>query len=224
MGNKPLLLLAMVAPLLAQDGIRPRSSASEYAAHRAANGVTIAATILSPEQARKLFAADLTKLGYTVVEVAVYPDKETEVATRDFLLRTTSGGSTVRPAAPSTIAGRMKNKDGPPKIPERVQVYTAETVGYSTGGPYNRGGVYTGTSVGVGIGDPPAQRRPQTSGKDSDSLSVQVDLENQALPEGRFSKPVAGYLYFPADLKKSRADLTWYGADGQILLPLPSKK
>ena len=55
-------------------------------------------------------------------------------------------------------------------------------------------------------------------------MSVQVDLENQALPEGRFNQPVAGYLYFPSTAKKAVVEITWYGADGQVHLPLPPTK
>jgi hypothetical protein len=224
---KQLVLLSLAATLCAETGLRPRPSASDYAAHESGAGATIAATVLSPDQARKLFAVDLNKLGYTVVEIAVYPDRDVEVAARDFLLRIGQDGSTVRPATPSTIAGRLHRKDSPPpKIPERVQVYGGQTVGYGTGGPYNRGGVYTESTVGVAVGAPgPPPPPPRSSkGKDTDSLSVQVDLENQALPDGRFNRPVAGYLYFPATPKKSAVEITWYGADGQVRLPMPPTK
>ena len=66
---------------------------------------------------------------------------------------------------------------------------------------------------------------PDDTGKDADSLSVQVDLENQALPEGKIDQPVAGYLYFtkPVMKKKSSLDLTWYGPGEQVKVPLPQK-
>jgi hypothetical protein len=92
--------------------------------------------------------------------------------------------------------------------------------------------VYTETGVGVGVGGPqagdprnaPTPRSPSAS-KDPDSLSVQVDLENQALPEGKIDQPVAGYLYFvkPVVKKKSSMDLTWYGPGEQVRLALPQK-
>jgi hypothetical protein len=217
----------MSAALFAQtSGVRPRDSARVYAAQGSGNSATAGATILTPDQAKKLFAVDLNKLGYTVVEIAVYPDRDVEVAARDFLMKVGTDGSTVRPAAPATIAGRLSDKGStkPPKIPERVQVHGSETIGYESG-PYGRG-VYTGTTVGVGIGGPPAPAPPprQSKGKDTDALSVQVDLENQGLPEGRFSKAVAGYLYFPVTLKKTAVEITWYGADGQVRLPMPPTK
>jgi hypothetical protein len=226
---KQLVLLTLAATLFAETGVRPQPSASDYAAHQDGKGVTLGATVLTQDQAKKVFAVDLNKLGYTVVEVAVYPDRDVEVATRDFIFRDPKDGSTVRPAAPSTIAGKLGRKESPsiPKIPENTQVYGSETIGYESG-PYRRG-VYTASTVGVAHGEPgptPPPAPPKTSkGKDTDSLSVQVDLENQALPEGRVSKPVAGYLYFPATPKKGTAvEITWYGEDGQVRLQMPPTK
>ena len=67
---------------------------------------------------------------------------------------------------------------------------------------------------------------PAPPPKNADSLTVQVELEERALPEGQSHEPIAGYLYFPKpDLKKkSSLDLTWYGPAGQVRLVLPSTK
>jgi hypothetical protein len=227
---KKLVLMSLAAALFAGEaGIRPRGSASEYTTHQSGAGVTLGATVVPPDEVKKLFAVDLNKLGYIVVEMAVYPDRNVEIAARDFLLRIGSDGSTVRPVTPATIAGRLQKKNSPPpQLPSRVQVHGAETIGYesATYGGRRAGGVYTESTVGVGIGDQPARTTapPRSGKKDSDALSVQVDLENQALPEGRFSQPVAGYLYFPGTAKKTSLEITWYGADGQVRLPLPSIK
>jgi hypothetical protein len=228
---KKLVLIACATVLLAgETGIRPRDSALDYAAHQSGAGATLGAVVVPPDQVKKLFAVDLNKLGYIVVEMAVYPDENLEIAARDFLLRTVSDGSTVRPASPATIAGRLHTKNSPPpQLPSRVQVYGSETVGYesATYGGRRAGGVYTESTVGVGVGGPPMTPPPpppRSGKKDTDALSVQVDLENQALPEGRFSQPVAGYLYFPTTAKKTSLEITWYGAGGQVRLPLPPTK
>jgi hypothetical protein len=226
---KKLVLIFSAAALFAGDtGIRPRANASDYPARQTGSGATVGAAILPPDQVKKLFAVDLNKLGYIVVEMAVYPDRNVEVAARDFVLRVASDGSTMRPVAPSTIAARLQKKDSPPpRIPERVQVYGSETIGYESGsyGGRRAGGVYTDSRVGVGVGQPPLPPPPPAhSGKDKDSLSVQVELENAALPEGRFSQPVAGYLYYPATPKKASVEITWYGADGQVRLAMPTTK
>lgn len=230
---KPLLLFMLAATLSAESGIRARATASDYPAHQAGAGAMVGAAILTPEQTKKLFAVDLTKMGYIVVEVGIYPDRDVEVAARDFLMRATADGSTLRPVTPSAIAAKLDRKDskngGPPKIPERVQVHGQETIGYGTGsyGGRRTGGVYTESTVGVGVGGPgtaPPPDPPKSRGKAKDALSVQVELEDSALPEGRWSHPVAGYLYFPAPPKKSAVEITWYAADGQVRLPMPPSK
>jgi hypothetical protein len=137
------------------------------------------------------------------------------VAAHDFLLRVVGEGRTVRPASPRTVGPKENVK--PPKIPERVQVYTGQTVGYGTG-PNRRGGVYTATTVGVGIGDPHAPPRTSTPVPDT------ANLEADALPEGRFDKPVAGYLYYPVTPKKSAVEITWYGSGAPVRLAMPRTK
>jgi hypothetical protein len=228
---KTLLFFAIAATLSAETGIRARATAADYPAHQTGAGATVGAAILTPEQTKKLFAVDLTKLGYIVVEVAVYPDRDVEIAARDFMLRVVADGNTLRPAPPSTIAAKLdKKKDSPhggPKIPERVQVHGSETIGVATGsyGGRRTGGVYTESTVGVGVGNPGTPPPPPPrSGKDKDALSVQTELEGAALPEGRIGHPVAGYLYFPAPPKKAAVEITWYAADGQVRLQMPSTK
>jgi hypothetical protein len=245
---KKVILVSLAAGALfaqSERGIRPRPSASDYPAHQNGASATVAAAMLSPEQTRKQFAVDLNRLGYVVVEVALYPDpsRNVEVAARDFMLRISPEGTTMRPVSPSTIASQLHKKEpaaSSTKVPNSpVQVTTGGTIGYESGGTYPNGqrrpgGVYTATGVGVGVGGP-GQRpddprgtpppRPNSQGKDADSLSVQVDLEQQALPEGKIDQPVAGYLYFtkPVIKKKSSMDLTWYGPGEQVKVPLPLK-
>jgi hypothetical protein len=231
---KPILLFVLAATLSAETGIRARATAADYPAHATGGGAAVGAAILTPDQAKKLFAVDLTKMGYVVVEVGVYPDAEIEVAARDFLMRATADGSTLRPVAPSAIAAKLDKKDakssGPPKIPERVQVYGSETIGVGTGsyGGRRAGGVYTESTVGVGVGGPgttpPPPDPPRSKGKAKDALSVQVELEDAALPAGLWSHPVAGYLYFPAPPKKSAVEITWYPPNGQVRLVFPAAK
>jgi hypothetical protein len=245
---KKVILVALAAgALIAQGerGIRPRPSASDYPAHQNGASATLAAALLSPEQTRKQFAVDLNHLGYVVVEIALYPDpsKNVEVAARDFMLKVSPEGTTLRPVSASTIAAQLHKKEpaSSTTVPNSpVQISTGTTIGYGTGGTYPNGqrrpgGVYTDTGVGVGVGGPgqrpddprgvPPRPSSTSQGKDADSLSVQVDLENQALPEGKIDQPVAGYLYFtkPVMKKKSTVDLTWYGPGEQVKVPLPPK-
>jgi hypothetical protein len=235
---KKLFLVSLAAAALivrGDTGIRPRASASDYPTHTNGEGVTLAAAMVPAEQVKKLFATDLNKLGYIVVEMAVYPDpdKNIEIAGRDFMLRVTPEGTTIRAVKPSVIAGQLHKKDSPstsvpPELPGHVQVHPTATVGYESG-TYNgrrTSGVYTGAGVGVGVGDPPPPPQPPPGAKHPDALSTQVDLEERALPEGQAHEPIAGYLYFPKPelKKKSSLDLTWYGPAGQLRLVLPTTK
>jgi hypothetical protein len=207
-----LVLFTLAATLFAETGIRPRAAATDYTAHQSGGGATIAASILTPAQAKKAFTVDPAKLGYTVIEIAVYPDRDTEIASKDFVLATGNDGRLIRPTSPAAIGDRPASKT--PKIPERVQVHGGAEVGYESG-RYGRG-VYTGGGVGVGVGAPPASAPPpKAPGQDT------ADYESGALPEGRFNKPVAGYLYFKVTPpKKTPLDLTWYAPDAQLRLPL----
>src|ERR1051325_1075237 len=107
--KKLVFVLAAAALMAGETGIRPRPNAADYPASQSGAGATLGAAVLSPDQVKKLFAIDLTRLGYSVIEVGVYPEasKNVDIAARDFLLRIGSDGTTVRPAPPSTIAARL---------------------------------------------------------------------------------------------------------------------
>jgi hypothetical protein len=226
---KAVLLFLFASSVFAETGIRARATISDYPSHDAHLGVAV----LSPDQTKKLFAVDLTKMGYIVVEVGIYPERDVEVASRDFMLRNPADGTTYRPVTASAIAGKLEDKktgkSSPPRIPAPVQVFGSQTVGYGTG-TYNgrrTGGVYTESTVGVGVGGPgmpPPPPPAPSKHKDKDAMSVQAELEASGLPEGRLGHPVAGYLYFPAPPKKAALEFTWYAEDGQVHLTLPSTK
>jgi hypothetical protein len=226
-------IVAVAAVWAGEHGIRPRPTPDDYPARQTANGFTLAAAVLTPEQVKKRFAADLNH-GYLVVEVAVYPEAghDVKLATRDFMARFGSDSDTERPLSPQAIAARLGKKDTtpPPEIASKVHVYTEETVGYGTGGPNgpngrNTGGVYTATGTGVGIGDrgypPPAQ----SSSGGMDRTSIQLELDDLSLPDKTISEETAGYLYFPKPSKGkvSPLHLTYYGEQGQIQLTIPVK-
>jgi hypothetical protein len=217
------------------QGIRPRDNSTDYPAHQAGKGVTIAAAVIAPDQVAKLFASDLNRGGYVVVEVAVYPEAgaEIEVLSRDFLLRIGSDPTNVRPASAQAIAAALQRKNTPkPRQPGNVTMYPTATIGYESG-TYNgqrHGGVYTGAGVGVGIGDPRPMGPPSPGSTDLDRSTMQQELGDKGLPEGKTTQAVAGYLYFPrpASAKHTRAtyNLTYYAAEGQLSLavPPPTKK
>jgi hypothetical protein len=225
-------IVAVAAVWAGEHGIRPRPTPDDYPARKIANGFTLAAAVLTPEQVKKRFAADLNH-GYVVVEVAVYPEAGHDVtmATRDFMARFGSDTETERPLSPQAIAARLGKKDTtpPPEIASKVHVYTEETVGYEHGpvGPNGRsaGGVYTGTTTGVGIGNPGYPPPAQSSPAGMDRTSIQLELDDLSLPDKTISEETAGYLYFPKPSKGkvSPLHLTYYGEQGQIQLTIPMK-
>lgn len=236
-----LLSLLLVSFVLAGDqppGIRPRGNSTDYPAHQSAKGVTIAAAAIAPEQVAKLFATDLNRGGYLVIEVAVYPEAggaggETDILSRDFVLRIGSDPTIVRPVSGLAIAAALQRKNTPkPRQPGDVTLYPSATIGYESG-TYNgqrHSGVYTAAGVGVGIGDPGPMGPPRPASTDQDRSTMQQELEDKGLPEGKATQAVAGYLYFPrppsAKHSRSTCHLTYYAAEGQVSLaiPPPTKK
>lgn len=87
------LLFPAAAPLLAQSG-----------------GIPVAATVVPPDQLRKLFSKDLNHEGYTVIEVAVYPADGTplEVSPDEFTLRVSVTGAILTSRTPAQIAAGDK--------------------------------------------------------------------------------------------------------------------
>lgn len=226
--------VAAAATLCAgEHGIRPRPTPDDYPARQKADGFTLAAAVLTPDQAKKTFATDLNR-GYIVVEVAVFPEggRDVPMATKDFMLRYGSESDIQRPVSPQTIAARLGKKDATQstEIPSKVHVYTEETIGYEHGpavGPNGRsqGGVYTATTTGVGVGDRGYPPPPAQTSQGMDRTSIQVELDDLSLPERTITEETGGYLYFnkPTKGKSSPLHLTYYGEQGKIELALPMK-
>lgn len=228
---KRLFLFAALATLLFADGgIRPRGSAADYPAHQGAAEVSIGAAVIPSSQVKKLFATDLN--GYIVMEVAVYPEPEREVnvAAGDFLLQMGPDSEALRSVSPATIAGivEKKNLPPPPPKPGDITVVPSATIGYESGGydpvtGQRTHGVYTGVGVGVGVGGGGAPPVPGPTTADRDRATMQQELEDKALPAGKITTPVAGYLYFPKPARKVKnpaPELTYYGASRQLKLRL----
>jgi hypothetical protein len=181
----------------AADGLPVRGAIDHYPAQAERNGLRVAAEAMSEQQVRGSFATDLSR--YLVVEVAVYPrdNEPIDLAAIDFGLRDDKG-RLVRPAEPATIA-RLNQKRGQSRANDIV-LYP--TVGVTTG---TWG---TGTSVGVGVGV--GGNNPGPASTDADRRVMRSELEEKALQDGRITKPVAGYLYFPVGTdRKDTYELTY---------------
>jgi hypothetical protein len=224
------LCLCLSVGGLAQSvsGIRPRGSSADYPVQQTVGGLTVAAAIIPPDQVHKIFAADLNRAGYIVLEVAVYPEagRSVNLSAGDFLLRIDS--TTVRATGGAAIATILTKDSNTPSQPNDVTVVTTANVGYESGGydpvtGHRRSSVYTGAGVGVERGNPggpPAN--PGAPGHDP--VAIQYELDSKAPPEGNANVAVAGYLYFPkvrGKNKHSALELDYYGAASQIKLRLP---
>jgi hypothetical protein len=144
------------------------------------------------------------------------------------MLRAGSDSETVRAVSGSAIASALQRKNAPrPGKASGVTVYPTASIGYESGGydPVTGGrrrGVYTEAGVGVGVGEP---RPPGPAATDRDRSTMQQELEDKSLPEGRTGRAVAGYLYFPKPSGKAKTaayELTYYGAAGQMKLRVPA--
>lgn len=236
MKQKVFLVLFTSAVMLAGgDGLRPRGNVADYPAHASVAGVAIGASVVPPDQVRKLFATDLNRAGYIVVEVGIFltPDKAVDVTARDFMMRT-EADVTVRAATPDAIAGMMEDAKNPPPASgggRDITLYPTADIGYESGVDPITGrrvsGVYRGAGVGVGVGGNqggPPPPPPGVSGRDHDTM--ERELSDKAIPEGTATRPVAGYLYFPRPAKKKSGavELTWYAPSGTVKVPLPPAK
>jgi hypothetical protein len=231
---KRMTLIWMAAGILmARDGhgIRPRPDAADYPAHETGSGLTVAAAAISAEQVKHMFATDLSR--YIVIELAVFPEagQDVDVFTGDFALKIGADADAIRPANPGAVAGVLQRKNTPKQgKASDVTIHPGATIGYESGTVYDPvtgrsrgGGVYTGAGVGVGVGDPgPTPPRPGST--DRDRVTMEQELEDKALPEGKSSRVVAGYLYFPRPSGKQRNalyEITYYGQSGKLKIAVP---
>jgi hypothetical protein len=219
------LLLTTLA--FAGDGRTPRSSASDYPVHEDTATATIAAVRVPPEQLNKNFPADFSKR-YVVVEVAVYPKAGAiDLVSMDFLLRLADSES--RPDTAEEVAGLWRPRRNTPGPDAGGRVHTTAEAGVIvqngtdpvTGRKVNNVGTYES----VGVSNYPNQAPMPSGPSHADADRMEAQLDKWALPEGRITSPVAGYLYFPANAKKSKGALELqYTHDGSSAnLKLPTK-
>jgi hypothetical protein len=213
-------ILMTVAALCPAQGLKPRPQPSGYPVQQSAEGAILGAALLSPGTVARTFASDLNR-GYVVVEIAVYPKPggSFEVSAQDFLLRVAGTTVTARAVRPKAVAAVLQ-KTAP--ADRDIDVYPTTGVGYETGGydpmtGRRRGGWVTSTGVGVGVGG----RRPAST--DRDRRTMETELSEQGLPEGKADKAVAGYLYFPmrSGKKPVTYELQYLGPTGTVTLALP---
>jgi hypothetical protein len=188
------------------SGITARGRPEDYPVHVSAGGRIYAASLLSNDQVKHIFATNISGK-YLVFEVACYPGSGTAMDIHaDSFLAEGREKDIVRPADAMTVAARMQHKSTPPQLPSEIgNVQTEANIGYESGtDPYTGRRVHsTYEEVGVGVGNGPNPRASTVPPDWAQDMEVlQRQLEDRALPSGRFAHPVAGYLYFPVALLK----------------------
>jgi len=214
---------AAVLAVHAGDGVQPRANRSDYPVRRDSLNATIAAALLPPELAKKIFPPEVNK-DFVVVEVAVYPleGQTVDVDSFDFGLKF-GAGEVSHPRVPEEIIS-MWLEQSAPEPPRKVGVTGETGVVYTSGNDPATGrshgwGTYSG--VGVESGNPAPPRPPPIDPRD-----LKANLRAKALPEGPAVRPVAGYLYFPLPSKKRKSgplELQYLKDAVLVSLPIPAK-
>jgi hypothetical protein len=218
--------LGFMAAMAARGGtgVPPRATSSDYTVHQDTGNATIAATLVPPDLAKRIFPAEVNK-NYFVVEVAVYPLNGQTVIIDSFDFGLKFGADEVsHPRTPAEIASMWGEKNAP-QPPSKVNVTGETGIAYGTGTdpvtgrPQHGVSTYNGVAVGSGQPGPP----PPPPG---DPRAVEAQVGARALPEGPAARPVAGYLYFPLISKKDKkaAMELQYLKDGVLVsLPFPAR-
>jgi len=193
------LVLAGIG-LAASPGIRPRGIVSDYPAHESAAAFEVGAARIPPGDVKKMFAADLSRAGYVVIEVGVYPAEgaEVDLAPDAFTLRTENGRIAARVVDTDAMAAEVA-RERVPSAPRVSDVLRASGVRGRLSGPPDG----TGDRPSVFGGDVEDYPVGSTVSK---LAAVEQELWAKSLPDGKTKVPVAGYLYFPKPSGKATSD------------------
>jgi hypothetical protein len=228
-----LATLLVALSFLASESLRgtvPRSAATDYAAHASQDNIQVGASLLTHKELKKIFATDVNQC-CLVVEVAVYPPKDTPVklSLDDFMLREAGMELGTKPSLPETLAARLEVQPTAIDREHRPGVTSGSDIGYERTTEQNgtsrtsSGGVVQRSRVGIGVpvggGD---SRLPEgRTTPEGNHRAIEAELKEKGLPETSAWEPVAGYLYFSVPKKKkSGYELVYMAGDKKVVLPL----
>jgi hypothetical protein len=125
---------------------------------------------------------------YLIVEIGVFPQREANCDLRRFTLRV-NGKTVLQTQTPGFVAASVKYPDW------RMRPSLEASAGDVIVGRQPR--------VGRFPGDPRQSPTPRQRPPDVEHAPVDYEriIKNAALPEGKFNRPVAGFVYFPYDGK-----------------------
>lgn len=200
-----LVLWIVLAAMLtaASPGLRPRAMVTDYAAREATPSFKVGAVRIPAADVKKMFAADLNRAGYVVIEVGVYPGQgaNVDIPPDAFTLRTESGRIATRVVDTDAIAAQIARERVPSQT-KSSDVFRASGVGGARGRMIvpPEGKKDGGSILGGEVEDYPA---PSTFSKLG---AIEQELWAKSLPDGKTNVPVAGYLYFPKPSGKAAND------------------
>jgi hypothetical protein len=192
-----LVLILTTALLLAAQGTVSPRKVTELRNHVEVEGIGLGATVLNEAQMKQHFVAELGR-DYLVVEVALYPKDGTDLQVQpaQFVLHIAGQDRALRSENPKVIAASIQKGEESKRdisiVPHVDVGYESGRRGYDpvTGTARSTGGIYTNTGVAVIVGASSPGADPKNEGV------MALELSEKALPQGTFTKPVAGHLYF----------------------------
>lgn len=196
-----LVLWVVLAGTLtaASPGLRPRAVVTDYAANESTASFKVGAVRIASADVKKMFAADLNRAGYVVIEVGIFPlqGADVDIAPDAFTLITESGRTAARIVDTDAIAAQIAR--------EHVPSQTKSSEVFRTSGGRARlipppEGTQSGSVLGGEVENYPP---PSTFSKLG---AVEQELWAKSLPDGKTNVPVAGYLYFPKPAGKPAND------------------
>jgi hypothetical protein len=204
-----VLLLFCAASLAFGQGTTPKPSAAEYPAHGQSGGIAIAAEYMvhSFGTGEQMFLAE----NYLVLEVALYPPKDTTVTVDlpHFGLRI-NGRKTLILAQPPSMAAATLNH--PEWMTRPTMDIGAGPIGVGLGYPPNRA-PFPGAPPPVRTPAPPrAPDADSRSGVEKTPVKATDVLLQTALPADPHRGPISGFVFFPFTGKTSSIkslELVW---------------
>jgi hypothetical protein len=204
-------------------GLPPRPRPSDYPVRQSTKTATIAAAVVPPDQAGKMFSPEIAKQ-YIVVEVAVYPEAGQTVDVKPLLFSLKVGDRFSNAEQPGDVAPLPASPR--PVMGQTTAVTTETGVAYGrTTNPVNgRSTQNLEAYSAVTVADARQPAPPAPSSSSADPRIVADKLWNKALPEGQTANAVAGYLYFARYAKQRKSDsleLSYSDSDLSVLLQFP---
>jgi hypothetical protein len=193
----PAALVLAAALAYAQGGTEPKPKPEDYEAHGSGKAASLGAEFLihSFSGRGQMYIAD----DYLVVEVALYPPKgeAVEVNAGQFTLRV-NGKRPLLTVPASMVAGSFQHPEWQPRLEGSVGAGPADVI-------------FGRPRPSTDPGNPVPGRRPPRAPDDDPPGGIEREARvkpeelvvETALPTGRYSGAVSGYLYFPYKGKAS---------------------